>query len=55
MRVASSLTFVVLASAALSSQAPELIPAPYLSPNMWRRETPHRALSSRAGKNLENG
>src|SRR5687768_10518117 len=32
MRVASLLAFVVLASAALSSQGPELIPAPYLSP-----------------------
>lgn len=32
MRAASLLTFVVLASGALSSQAPELIPAPYLSP-----------------------
>src|ERR1700730_17497090 len=32
MRVPSLLTFVVLAAAAPSSQAPALIPAPYLSP-----------------------
>jgi protocatechuate 3,4-dioxygenase beta subunit len=32
MRVATVLTLVVLASGAPSSQAPELIPAPYLSP-----------------------
>jgi protocatechuate 3,4-dioxygenase beta subunit len=31
MRVATLLTFVILASAAPSSQTPELIPAPYLS------------------------
>jgi protocatechuate 3,4-dioxygenase beta subunit len=32
MRIPSSLLCVVLASAAVSSQPPELIPAPYLSP-----------------------